>query len=215
MSPTHLLVAIVSGSVLLSGCIDEPSEELVLENTQDEGKADSIAGKRINISVTDTRLVTSGGAGCSKTNDGPWVCGGNESGGSVQVFVTDTAISVRGTRVMPRDPEPFYLLQAKHEGFGLPNWRQVKYGQILYVRAGASENWTILRCPGMNYFGDRVLVDMVDGTVDDTTDNAGPISLASCGAPTGKIEIATFAFPVSRWFGLEDSYDYKLTVNKP
>jgi len=201
----------------LAGCVDS-GEDITLENSSDGGKADSVAGKRITVTITDTQVVTSGPAGCSRGGDGPWVCGGNEAWGHVDVFVNGDTVGLRGQRAMPATRESFYVFEAAHEGFGLPNYRNVTYGQLLYVRkqgvTRGGDEWSMLHCAQMNYFSNRVTVDLTRRTVQDAGSGIES-ALDSCGAPAGDLEVGSFAFPVSRWFSLEGGYDYHLGINKP
>jgi hypothetical protein len=197
--------------LLAVGCTDA-SDDIVLENDSEQDKADSVNNKRLSVTANQFILVTSDSEGCRRSGDDPWVCGGNNAWGAVDVFVDGDVVSMRGSLVMPAAKEPFYIFEAKHEGFGLPNVTFIKYGQLMYTRAAGTEQWTVVRCPGMNYFSSRARVDMTARTITDSA-SGKTFALSSCGAPAGDFEVSSFAFPVSRWFSLEDQYNYTLGIN--
>lgn len=195
----------------------DPGQDVSLQNTQQEGKADSVAGKVLTVSFTDDMLADPNhpvSQGCERSGQDPWNCSLIVDG-QVDLFVNGNTVGARGNRVIPLGHDSFYSLDPHNQGFGLPNYRDIHYGQLIYARPrGTDAAWSLLSCPGVNYWPGNVLVDLQHRTINDDSD-AKVFSIDNCGAPAGDLDISTFVFPISRWFGLQGTYYYTLYVNQP
>ena len=207
----NTLGALALTAAAATGCADDQSSDgFVLEDGA--SRADSISGYSLALDILEEYHVTAQAKiSCSRTSGEPWLCGNNEAGAFTNVLVNDETVLMSGSLIVPVDTAEFFVFDVKHEGFGLGNLRNVKYGQVLFAR-GASDEWTRLDCGARNIFSERVVVNHAEGTIE--TPEGEKFELESCGA-TASDEIGSFPIPVSRWFSLEGRYDYDVTLNKP
>jgi hypothetical protein len=192
------------------GCAapEELDEEPIdLANSADDGKADSIAGKRLDPIITEEVTVEPGG---------------DPYKGTIEVTtVGDRVIEVRGPRVVVPAGVDRTLFAAVESADSLDFFTALRF--VALVRPAAGGNWTAIELKGTAdpLFGDPYPItinyfEWIDmdpaGQSLSFEGRTGEATVPFKGLRGEDIEYSFFVFPESGWGSLAGTYNFELTT---
>jgi hypothetical protein len=186
-----------------SGCMAEAEQDIdegavVLENPDDEGKADSVFGKSLHYVVR---------------GDWSWLGEDEMMTDSEVLTQNDTTVRVRALRTIFDVPANGDLLQISVDAESFNDLGEISTDMAFLLMVPMDGVWQPVRCEH-NYF-EKVLVDPINQEIDaiartDGGDVARTYSFESCGIPDDIGQVAILPFPSSNWGNLEGYYHLKI-----
>jgi hypothetical protein len=178
--------------------------EVTLMNPDDEGKSDTVFGKRLRYNIR---------------GEWSWTAGDRSMVTDADVLSqTSDQVRVRGLRVaigMPPDAEMLEL-SVDAESFNDLGEISTDMAFILWTADASQSYWRPTSCR-QNYF-ERVVVDPENRELDviartESGDIARSFSFDECGISGTVSQVALFAFPSSGWWSLEGYYHLKIEAD--
>jgi hypothetical protein len=194
MRSALLLVALCASTACATADDDATIE---LANPDDEGKDDSISGKRLHAVLR---------------GEWRWQRGADYDAMRTDVEVlsrTSSDVRVRALRI-GFELRPGEVLDLAADEELLDIGTDIAF--LLYTRDSSEQAWALATCEAQTYY-ERIKVDPTARTLGVQVGGTGrTFTWDQCGIPHTTTSVAVFPFPSSNWFGLEGNYRLQIGV---